>query len=204
MGTYRRLFGSVLVLLIAAALPGCNSCKPEALGATPPGSSVYTPVCTPRADGAYQSTPCNPIQKLGEQLGDVRCPLRGIGIPGLDCSSPASVEAPVAAAPEPQPTCDPNALPKDAGVGEVYCCVWVQPPAAAPVTVEVEPARAEWQRITCPPGEHSSDDCWALVTIPARMETRYSAPPPGFWQWEKNPCCKAPVIPSNPPCIPGK
>jgi hypothetical protein len=42
--------------------------------------------------------------------------------------------------------------------------------------VEVCPARTEWQRVQCPPGEakggERQGDCWALVTIPPQYEKR--------------------------------
>jgi hypothetical protein len=155
-----------------AAPAAANSCNPAALGAED---------CSP----IYPGTTCPPKPDLSS-----------LPYPGSPACYPAPqpVAAPQCAAPQATTPvqCDPNTLPKDAKPGDVYCCVYVQPPAAPPCQVLSAPARTEWQRVSCPPGQNSSDDCWALVNIPAVYNTVYSAPPPGYWEWRLNTNCKAP------------
>lgn len=160
-----RKFSVALAIVFACSfLTACNSCEaPGAYGASDDcGKPVYTaPHCLPKP-----------------ALVDPLC------LPAPVAAAPCP--APVAAAPVPQgPACGP--LPADAKLGEVWCCEFIQPPAAAPVVVEVAPARTEWQRVNCADG---SDDCWALVTIPAVFETRVSAPPPGYYEWRRNTKCE--------------
>lgn len=174
----RRNFWSVLALMaVLCTLTACNSCNAPAVELFGSGQKCGDPV--------YTGPQCLP--KLN--LPDPFC------LPAPVAAAPCPT--PVAAAPVPQgPACGP--LPADAKVGEVWCCEFVQPPAAAPVTVEVEPARTEWQRIDCRDG---STDCWSLVTVPARFETRYSAPPPGYYEWRRNTKCAPPVAVAAPaPC----
>lgn len=90
-------------------------------------------------------------------------------------------------------------LPAEAKPGETWCCVKIQPPAAAPYEVCTKeacqvahptppvyetrqrqvlctPARTEWQQISCE-GDKSLGqgetlgECWSLVTIPATYKT---------------------------------
>ncbi len=184
----KRLMILVLPALLAVGLAGCRSCpNPNADQATPFGEAPETchqPVYRSPCDGAC--TLGAPISALHDQI--------------FGCER---VEAPIALASEvPVSVCDPSNLPKDAKCGEVWCCVRIQPPAAAPerictcpeqviehpvaavfetvqTQVPDQPARCEWQRVEC---EIPADaECWKLVEIPAtfRMvcEERQVTPP---------------------------
>lgn len=169
----RNFLSLALVAIVAIGLTACNGTCPfapgGALGANPDncGKPVYTaPHCLPKID------------------------LPGVPYPGSPACAPAPAAAapcpgPVAAAAPSEPHCGP--LPANAVPGEVWCCEFVQPPAAAPVDVEVQPARTEWQRVPCGDG---SGDCWALVTVPPVVEHRVSAPPPGYYEWRRNTACE--------------
>lgn len=198
-----RLLIALLALLCAPALAACQ-CNPtpddgRVAAAPVKKTNVYTPPCGPIPEGhvPYEPSDCDPFETLIAQLGEVKCPFRGIGIPGLDCETPGPVslapEAPRVAAPAPQePHCGP--LPPDAKPGEVWCCVYVQPPAAPPQRVctceekviEIpvaatyktvleqvpdQPARVEWQRVECPPVNAPDEECWVLKEIPATFRT---------------------------------
>jgi len=199
-----------LALLVALAtclpvLAACSSCPSNTRVAAAPvkPSRVYTPPCKggnyarPADDEVYTPSDCNPFLILGAQISETKCPFRGMGIPGLDCPSPAptfALEAPqVAAAP---PTCDPTSLPKDAKPGDVFCCTFVQPPAGPPV--KVAEARAEWQKVDCGDGNL---DCWRLVETPPVFSA--PSPPPGYWEWRLNPDCHVLTVKAAPPlCTP--
>lgn len=205
----RRFLAAGLVAVACLSQTACQSCNDVAPAAGPQlRSAVYTPPCEggnysrPEGDPVYTPSSCDPLSTFVDGFKSIRCPVRGLGLPGLDCSAPEPLPA-APAAPLPEPSgCNPADLPKDAKPGQAWCCTWVQPPAAPPVQIMAEPARTEWVRVDCPPGKDSSDCCYRLVEVPARFETRYAAPPPGYWEWRLNPDCKVPVVPQASPCKP--
>jgi len=120
----------------------------------------------------------------------------------------APIAVPVAAAPSRWGPCGPP--PASAKPGENWCCVRVQPAAAAPRRVctkpacqiaipvaavmrtesrqvMVAPARVEWQRVDC--GGGSEEICWKLVEIPAvmKIETREVVDVPASVRYEQQP-----------------
>lgn len=199
-----RFLASFVVCLFAASLAACNSCpKTDVVKASAPDCKpVYAPPCK---DGNYDPAKLPPYEEK-----EVRCPFRGLGIPGLECSSTVkfSAEAPAAAAPcapavtaapLPEPGCGP--YPTDAKPGEVYCCVWHPPVAAAMQTVQTG-TRSEWVQITCPPLGSGAQECWTLKVEPV-FEQKMAAPPrDGFWTWERNTQCEVPKAASTSNCVP--
>ena len=106
------------------------------------------------------------------------------------CLVPAATPVPMATTPESKHC---GALPPQAKPGETWCCVKVQPAAAAPERVCVAPAsqrcipvaavmgtesrqilvaeaRLEWQKIVCE-NVAADSDCYKLVEIPAQYRT---------------------------------
>ena len=172
-------------------IPGLD-CGPRVVAPSAPapraapkrGSSVYTPPCRPREDGPYVKPDCNPWDTLKDAIDNVRCPFRGVGLPGLDCAAPQPAPAPQAAAPE-EHACGP--FPPEAKQGEVWCCEFIQPPALPPISMKVEDEREEIQKVDCGEG-----DCWAKVKIPARYELVPQAATPGHWEWVRHPECEKP------------
>jgi hypothetical protein len=235
----------ILAAVLALGLAGCtcnkiatasaNPCAAPMAAAPEECKPVYSPPCS---GGNWDPANLPPP----EPNKPILCPFRGLGIPGLECPgnvtfTPLPQAAPCYQSVAPQAAAAPTncgPYPAEAKPGEAWCCVWVQPPAAAPQTVCVKPAqtiqvpvpatyqtiteqvmaapaRTEWQKVECPPMA-AQQECWALVTIPAvyqsvcrtveatpatfRCETipaEYatvaSAPPPGFWQWQRAPKC---------------
>lgn len=199
-----RHLASFLGLLCAVVLSACSNCpKPALAGASAPDCKpVYAPPCT---GGNYDPAKLPPYEEK-----PVLCPFRGLGIPGLDCPStvtftPQVAAAPppcapaVAAAPLPEPSCGP--YPANAQPGEVYCCVW-HPPVAAAMQVVQTGTHSEWVKIECPPLGAGPQECWTLKVEPV-FEQKMAAPPQeGFWSWERNTHCEAPKPASASNCSP--
>lgn len=104
-----RYVSLVLTVAVAVAFVGCCSGQTRVAAAPVVKSKVYTPVCSggkydkytrPEGDEEYVPPTCNSWEVLVQQLKEVKCPLRGMGIPGLECPAPAAsfVPEPAAAA----------------------------------------------------------------------------------------------------------
>jgi hypothetical protein len=176
-----------------AAAPPCDCCAPPAAApvCAPPAAA---PVCAPPAVAAAAPSPCGPPPAHAKP-GEVWC--------CVWVQPPAAAPVAVCTCPE---KCYEEPVP---GVYEtVMDCVQVAPP------------RTEWQQVPC-----GDQNCWSLVEIPAQFEQRprtvvkvppstrkivvpaqfamqASAPPPGYWEWQMNTSCQAPVVPQTSPCVP--
>ena len=183
-----------LVALALSACTGANPCNP----AQPMG---YSTAVNP-------SNPCNPAPMAMGVSDDCGLPVYG----GPICAPQPVMAAPLiipAAAPCSMPTYAQSvpmamataapggkcgALPPEARPGETWCCVMVQPPAAAPQRVCVAEecsvcipvpavfqtrqrqvmaaaARTEWQQIQCDGAPVGTQECWKLVQVPAQYRT---------------------------------
>ncbi len=165
----RRHLFSISMGLMALALAGCCGNNPMAVAAKP--NTCGQP--------SYRAPNCAQTRET------ISGALDHLNTVAFNCDQPVALALP-------SEHCSPADLPKDAKPGEVWCCVKVQPPAAAPrqvcvceeqcidipvaavyktvsKQVLVSTERVEWQRTDC---QHVGEtDCWKLVVIPAVYQT---------------------------------
>jgi hypothetical protein len=167
----RYIVGSLVLGLLSLA--GCCNTNAVALGAK--NNTCGTPTYAAPNCAKTTAAITNALSSVHDQV--------------FGCYPPQM--APQAA---PQSPCSMADLPKDAKPGEVWCCVKVQPPAAAPERVcvceeqvvetpiaatyrtvskrvMISPERTEWQATECVSPGVSAQECFRLVTIPAVYDT---------------------------------
>ncbi len=174
-------------LLLTLGLAGCQACPSSTpYGAAPGATDIFGNPC---GKPVYEVPACpgdGPLGAVNDFFSDLHDDIFGCTKPAPAPNQVVAAVPPPAAAPSQWGPC--GEPPANAKPGENWCCVLVQPAAAAPLQVDVcvpvaavygteefqvlvAPARTEWRRIDCASAGPDSE-CWQLVEVPAVYETR--------------------------------